>query len=331
LGKQDSIYENKEEIPTDIVSSSRSSRVFDKFYNCEDVYVRLRITLHIFFYTTIDEEGKVKMHIYSPVTLDEIIEDIEYAERIYEDMNLKFKITSVSAIMREIDSSNDEDFAYELARMVMFNDYQDNFKFLQEASNNPDSISVFYALSIWNGVSGLSIFPWDNDPYGIQIVRKSSGIYVLSHEIGHYLGLYHTFQDPSDYVEDTPYGEITMDEIGTPEDPNQYNIMSYPKGGIIGLFLTHDQIARVKTFLTISRDTHVILEEDDDFSLLGIVSTNRERADFLFWCRDMLIQQLSPLKNNDIEGEEIPVETEDVSDAEFNPILDEKCKKCCEH
>lgn len=331
LGDQDSIYGSKEEIPTDILASGRASQIFDKIYNCEDIYVRLRITLHIFYYTTTDEDGEIQLHIYSPVTMDEIIEDIEYAERIYEEMNLKFKITSVSAIMSEINADNDDEFSYELARRTMFNNYNDNYVFLQNAEDHEDAISLFYTLSIGPGISGLSTFPWMKNPYGIQIVRTSARRYVFAHEIGHYFGLYHTFQDPTDYVEDTPYKELTMDKIGTIEDPNQYNIMSYPDRGVNDLFLTSEQIARVKTFLTTNRDSHAILEEDDDFSLLGLVVTDEEREDFLIQCRGMLIEQLVQVKRNSIESEEVSVEKEEVSDLGHSPIFDEKYKKCCEH
>ncbi len=203
--------------------------------------------------------------------------------------------------------------------------------FLQDASDNPDSISIFYALSIGDGISGLSIFPWNKNPYGVQVVRNATRKYVFAHEIGHYFGLYHTFQYPTDYVEDTPYKDLKMDEVGTVEDPNQYNIMSYPSIGDDNLFLTQEQISRVKAFLTTSRNSHVILEEDDDFSLLGLVATDEEREDFLIQRRGTLIEQLVQVKRNSIESEEVPVEKEEVSDLEHSPIFDEKYKKCCEH
>ena len=331
LGDQDSTYGSEEEILTDILDSSRAGQIFDKFYNCEDIYVRLRIALHIFYYKTINEDGEIQLHIYSPVTMDEIIEDIEYAEAIYEEMGLKFKITSVSAIMSEIVADSDDEFSYELARRTIFNTYRDNYMFLQQAREHTDAISVFYALSIGDGISGLSTFPWMNNPYGIQIARASARKYVFAHEIGHYFGLYHTFQDPTDYVEDTPYKELTMEKVGTPEDPNQFNVMSYPDMGINDLFLTNDQIARVKTYLTTSRDSHVILEEDEDFVLLGLVSTDEERADFLIKSREMLIEQLVLFKRNETKVGEIPVEKEDITDLEFSPILDQKCKNSCQH
>ena len=331
LGEQDGYGAIGEDFLSDIISSSRSGQVFDKIYNCEDIYVRLRITLHIFYYVTVGEDGENEFHMYSPVTMNEVMEDIEYAESIYKDANLKFKITSVSAIMKRIDVDNDKDFSFELASRVIFNNYVDNYLFLQDASDNPDSISIFYALSIGDGISGLSIFPWSKNPYGVQIVRNVTRKYVFAHEIGHYFGLYHTFQYPTDYVEDTPYGEITMDQVGTDEDPNQYNIMSYPLLCDDGLFLTQEQISRVKAFLTTSRNTHVMLEGDEDFLLLEITQSNEERVDFLIQYRDMLIEQLVQFKRSPIEGEEAPVENGENLDLNLSPSLEIKCKKCCQH
>ncbi|RYD79981.1 MAG: T9SS type A sorting domain-containing protein [Sphingobacteriales bacterium] len=67
-------------------------------------------------------------------------------------------------------------------------------------------------------VAGYSKFPWDalNDPANDGIIMDyrfiGKGQKVLTHEIGHYLGLYHTFQDgctedeslEGDHVMDTP-------------------------------------------------------------------------------------------------------------------------------
>jgi|TARA_Y100000034_G_scaffold8341_1_gene9074 hypothetical protein len=340
LGEQDYIYENEDGVLLELPSSGRSDQIFEKLYNCEDVYIRLRITLHIFYYMSTDEDGNQKFHVYSPVTIDKIIEDIEYAESVYENLNLKFKVTSVSAVINKIDVDNDEAFSFELARRMIYNDYKDNFEFLTDAARHSDSISVFYTLSIGDGISGLSIFPWSSNPYGIQIVRTSARKYVFAHEIGHYFGLYHTFQDPTDHVEDTPYKKLTMDEVGTSEDPNRDNIMSYPALGEQELHLTTEQLARVKAFLTISRESHVILDEDEDSLLIGLLSTDEEREEFLYQCREMLIGKIiveSELNSepdntnenqNNINNSSLELDSKSLN---LHLNCDEKFRKCCDH
>jgi len=331
LGKQDGTYGNEDSVLSDLVLTSRSEQVFDKFYNCEDVNVRLDIVLHIFYYVSMGESGERKYHIYTPVSINDIIEDVEYAESVYDSLNLKFQISSVSAIIIKIDVDNDEDFSFELAKRVIYNTYEDNHMFLLESSNNIDSISVFYTISIGDGISGLSIFPWNKNPYGIQIVRNAARKYVFAHEIGHYFGLYHTFHDPTDLVEDTPYKNLTMDEVGTDKDPNQYNIMSYPNASSDNLYLTRDQIARVKAFLTISRNSHVILEEDTDFVLLENIMSNKGRLDFLIEQKELIVHKLIEMDIDISENKDNDVKDEATEDVMIDLGATKGSNKCCDH
>ena len=126
-------------------------------------------------------------------------------------------------------------------------------------------------------IAGYSTFPWDG-----LVNTKTDGIVIdhsfvgygtdrtLSHEIGHFLGLYHTFQDGctgGDKVDDTP--PVASANLGkciswpskdttintchndAPELPDMLeNIMDYASCKVM---LTAGQVTRMRTFLTTNR------------------------------------------------------------------------------
>ncbi len=126
-------------------------------------------------------------------------------------------------------------------------------------------------------IAGYSTFPWDG-----LVNTKTDGIVIdhsfvgyttdrtLSHEIGHFLGLYHTFQDGctgGDKVDDTP--PVASANIGkcnswptsdttintchndAPDLPDMLeNIMDYASCKVM---FTQGQVTRMRTYLTTNR------------------------------------------------------------------------------
>lgn len=90
--------------------------------------------------------------------------------------------------------------------------------------NIPDVINVYFISKIINGASflcGYASFPWNNQEYVVVKNDCAMNGSTLAHEIGHYLGLYHThttingveYADGSNCI-------FAGDELcGTPADP----------------------------------------------------------------------------------------------------------------
>lgn len=89
-------------------------------------------------------------------------------------------------------------------------------------SVNPENVLNIYTCKPYRGILGWSTFPWsypeDDSMHGVVLLYATlpgGSAYpynegdTATHEIGHYFGLYHTFengcQHPGDRIEDTPY------------------------------------------------------------------------------------------------------------------------------
>jgi hypothetical protein len=136
-----------------------------------------------------------------------------------------------------------------------------------------DDLNVYFA-NLGGGLLGYATFPFEGDPSldGVAILDQSlpggdAAPYnegdTATHEIGHWLGLFHTFENgctyPGDYVKDTPY-QLDGDNVffcgdaegfGNPDDtcakPGKdpvHNFMSYGDDPCLDRF-THGQSWRM--------------------------------------------------------------------------------------
>lgn len=151
-------------------------------------------------------------------------------------------------------------------------------------------LNIWVVTNITDGSSGTgtvlgyAVFPWmagtsrdgivvRQDYVGtIGTAANSDGGRTLSHEVGHYLGLYHTFQDGcagGDQCDDTPPVNGTFTNASCPANGNSCNndapdlpdmwenYMDYSNGKCMAAF-TLKQIARMRSYITQSPRSSLI-------------------------------------------------------------------------
>lgn len=164
------------------------------------------------------------------ISIDEIAKDLAHTELLFGNLNIKFSIEKIERW----------DFNQSLSI--------DEIK--KDAKLHPDHLSIYYITILSDAnryfdfdtksigfLSGLSAFPWENNPYGVILFPQCYSPYTLAHELGHYFGLYHTFEPFGDKVDDTKEGT----------DPQYNNFMNYTVN--YPLTITQGQIDRMRYFL----------------------------------------------------------------------------------
>jgi hypothetical protein len=167
---------------------------------------------------------------------EQVKRDLENTEQIYADIGIKFVVTEVS--YREFNPNIMQHFI--------------------DANIHKGIMTVVYMLPngfVWDGMSSA---PWEPITRGI-ILHYLADEWTLAHEIGHYFGLKHSFED--DLVDDTPEQEQRYCAGPESSTPNCRNIMNYcdhtPK------YVSPGQIDRFKRFLRSKRMDHFDRERTD--------------------------------------------------------------------
>ena len=143
---------------------------------------------------------------------------------------------------------------------------------------DPISTLNFYLCNLGGGLLGYATFPdmypEDSPMHGVVCLTQSlpggtANNYnegdTGTHEVGHYVGLYHTFQggcsEPGDSVDDTPY--VASPNFGCPEGVDSCpqegvdqieNFMDYTYDNCMNTF-TPGQSERAHTLMALYRPT----------------------------------------------------------------------------
>lgn len=194
-------------------------------------FVRIR------FVVERDKNGKLAR------TSEQIGRDLEIAKELYAPMLLDF------VVIEAIEIAYDE--------TISIRDYRYN------ATLHSNSISIYYIFGNRSLTpEGLSAFPWGEDSHGILINGKYANSSTLAHEIGHYFGLYHTFEEGNrkdDYVMDT-YSEEQWESMHNGDKPYSHykNLMNYSQSDETRL--TRGQLERIRFYLIAFRQDIIFVD-----------------------------------------------------------------------
>lgn len=200
----------------------------DEFPELSEYPIRTRLIIEYMTFTDTDGQAKT---LYAAIPSHIDIE-IAYCELVFKDVGINIQVTQ-----------------------VLFEEYKMGpGRFFLDAKKYPDTMSVYYMLPQPFLYDGVASAPWEDMRWGI-LLSGSRDPWTLAHEVGHYFGLLHTFDE--DYCWDTPKQDKWCEAA---ESPNCCNIMNYcshmPK------FLSENQKDRALRFLRAKRQNHVIMNND---------------------------------------------------------------------
>lgn len=187
----------------------------------------------------------------------EIINDFKVAEKKLESLKIRFCIEDIVFFPSHKDPINNE---------IDLSNYKDD----QFPAKN-DCLNVYYIFSNRgkSEYSGIGNLPWSG--LNSIILLGTCGQGSLTHEVGHFFGLFHTF-DESDYVDDTPQvvlpdGVDLVKFLGKKEtDPCYNNIMTYYDNAFESSF-TPGQLKRMKHFILKQPRSALLMEEYEGYPL----------------------------------------------------------------
>lgn len=237
----------------------RTANLSVAMHRGETVYLKLDIYFEVIVCEVKGMENKL---ILTSIDPDRIDREIELLRSSFAPMHVDFIFNSVNPVVEEVCANSVDEIESVLSDKISEVMNRDSQKQCDDkASHNKDACSMFFQFSLGENYAGLSKLPYWEDCSGIRICGPMLHDYLLAHEVGHYFGLQHTFSVNGDNVSDTPDGPSDPRMIGTPNDPNLHNIMTYASNGIARSF-TSGQMDYMKKCMLAFRYKELYLKVD---------------------------------------------------------------------
>jgi hypothetical protein len=228
----------------------------------ETVYLKVDVYFEVI---VCEIKGIDKKLILTSIDPDRIDKEINLLRSSFAPMHVDFVFRSINPIIEEVCANSADEIESVLSAKISEVMKRDGQKQCDDkASSEKSACSMFFQFSLGENYAGLSKFPYWEDCSGIRICGPMLHDYLLAHEVGHYFGLQHTFGLNGDNVSDTPNGPIDPKMIGTPDDPNLHNIMTYASDGIDRNF-SAGQMDYMKKCMLAFRYRELYLKPSNDF------------------------------------------------------------------
>lgn len=239
----------------------------------ETVYLKVDIYFEIIVCDVKDIDKRL---ILTSIDPDSIDKEIDLLRSSFAPMNVDFIFNSVNPIIEEVCVNSLSDIDSVLTDKILEVMKRDGQKECDNiASNKKDVCSMFFQFSLGENYAGLSKLPYWQDSSGIRICGPMLHDYLLAHEVGHYFGLQHTFMVTGDNIADTPDGPSDPRMIGTSNDPNLNNIMTYASDGVERKF-TQGQIDFMKKCMLAFRYRELYLKVDKHLRVKSVSDSVRD-------------------------------------------------------
>jgi hypothetical protein len=191
-----------------------------------------------------------------------IMEDLGVLNEDFAASGISFVVKEFNWCVEEVPFDPDSSISLQAVRKA------EEGHIIQQAFQKPlggvdrkKMIEINYLFGIGIGIAGLAEIGHDKGGQ-LWIAGSKNLPQILSHEMGHHFGLKHTFDTSGDDVDDTPEVSNSVILLGSDDDPNKMNIMTYAKFG--GRTFTPGQIEKIKRHAVANLSSEYLENEESD-------------------------------------------------------------------